>query len=68
MSYEVFRQRVNALINRAGGKIKVRFSTDSEEGKHYAICSDGTMITGNKLCKRVEVRWNGKNHRSVVAI
>lgn len=68
MSYEVFKTRVNALINRAGGGIKVWFSTDLDKGKHYANCSDGTTIIGNELCKRVEVRWNGRNHRSIATI
>lgn len=68
MSYEVFKTRVNALINRASGGIKVWFSTDPDEGKHYANCSDGTTIIGNELCKRVEVRWNGRNHRSIATI
>lgn len=40
MSYEVFKAKVNALIKRAGGGIKVWFSSDSEVGKHYANCSD----------------------------
>ena len=28
MSYEVFQQKVNALVKRAGGGLKVRFSHD----------------------------------------
>ena len=72
MSYEAFKARVNALIERAGGGIKVWFSTDAEQGKHYANCSDGTTIIGNLSCKRVEVRWgkgeHGYNHKSMVAI
>lgn len=64
MSYRTFKMRVNALIERIGGGVEVRFSTDFDEGKHYAIFSD----VGNRLCKRVEVRWNGKNHCGITAI
>lgn len=68
MSYEFFKQRVNALIRRAGGGIKVNFSTDLDKGNHYANCSDGTTIISSKTCNRVEVRWNGGNHRGIVGI
>lgn len=68
MSYEVFKAKVNALIKRAGGGIKVRFSSDEEHGKHYANCSDGTVIIGSKSCLKVTVRWNGRNHQGMVAI
>ena len=68
MSYEVFRAKVNALIKRAGGEIKVRFSSDKEHGKHYATGSDGTVIIGSEVCKKITVRWNGRNHQSMVAI
>lgn len=67
MSYEVFRRKVNALIAKAGGNINVRFSTDPEKGKHYANCSDGTTIIGNKSCLRVSVRW-GSVHQSFAKI
>lgn len=69
MSYEVFRRKVNALIDRANGKstdgISVDFSTES--GKHTARCSDGTTIIGNESGSRVTVRW-GSGHQSIAAI
>lgn len=68
MSYEVFRRKVNALIKRAGGGIKVRFSNDPELGKHYANCSDGTTIIGSESCLKVTVRWHGNNHQSMATI
>lgn len=68
MSYEAFKTKVAALIERAGGGIKVWFSSDEEHGKHYANCSDGTVIIGSKSCLKVTVRWNGRNHQSMVAI
>lgn len=68
MSYEVFKAKVNALVERAGGGINVRFFRDEENGRHFANCSDGTTIIGNEACLKVQVRWNGKNHQSIVAI
>jgi len=68
MSYEVFKDKVNALIGRAGGNIDVRFSRDEQKGKHFANCSDGTVFIGNESCLRVAVRWNGKNHEAFASI
>lgn len=68
MSYEAFKAKVNALIKRAGGDIEVRFFNDFEKGKHYANCSDGTVIIGSISCTKVTVRWNGKNHQSMAGI
>lgn len=68
MSYETFMSRVNALIERAGGEIGVRFFNDVERGKHYANFSDGTVIIGNEACLKVTVRWNGKNHQGIASI
>lgn len=67
MSYEVFRRKVNALINEAGGDIKVWFSADPDKSKYYANCSDGTTIIGNAVGAKVTVRW-GSSHQSMVAI
>lgn len=68
MSYDFFRRKVNALIERAGGGIQVRFSTDPDKGKFFANCSDGTTIIGSEACLRVTVRWGGRNHQSMIAI
>ena len=67
MSYEVFMRKVNALIRKAGGGINVRFSTDKENGKHYANCSDGTTIIGNGACLMVSARW-GSGHQAMAMI
>ena len=67
MSYEVFRRKVKALIQKAGGHIDVRFSSDPDKGKFFANCSDGTTIIGNSTSLRVAVRW-GSGHQSVAAI
>lgn len=67
MSYEAFMAKVNALIRRSGQSISVRFSTDDENGKHYANCSDGTTIIGCPSSLRVTVKW-GSGHTSMAAI
>lgn len=68
MSYEVFQQRVNQLVNRLkGAKPTVNFRHDAERGKHYANFSDGTTIVGNTVAKKVMVRW-GSGHQSIAAI
>lgn len=67
MSYEVLRRKVNALIAKAGGGIDVRFSTNPEQGKHYARCSDGTTIIANESCHKVSVRW-GSGHLSMATV
>ena len=67
MSYEVFKRKVNALIQKAGGCINVSFSTDPDKGKYYANCSDGTTIIGAATCLKVAVRW-GSGHQGVAAI
>lgn len=67
MSYEVFRRKVNALVNRAGGNITVRFHNDTEKGRFFANCSDGTTIIGNPTSLKVSVRF-GSGHQAVAAI
>lgn len=67
MSYQEFQNKINNLIERAGGEIGVRFS-ESENGRFFARCSDGTTIIGSKRNMKVTVKWNGKNHQAVAAI
>lgn len=67
MNYENFKDRVNALIDKAGGGISVRFFTDEDSGRHYAKCSDGTTIIGNEACLKVAVRW-GSGHHGIAAM
>ena len=68
MSYEVFQQRVNQLVNGMKGvKPTVKFRHDAERGKHYANFSDGTTIIGNTVAKRVMVQW-GSGHRATATI
>ena len=71
MSYEVFQRKVNALIkkvNKQGNAdITVRFSNDTDKGRFFANCSDGTTIIGNPVCPRVAVRW-GSGHQSFASI
>lgn len=68
MSYEVFKEHVHNLIEKAGGGIRVGFSTDTYIGKHYANCSDGTVIIGEENRLSVTVLWNGKAHSAVATI
>lgn len=67
MSYDVFRQKVNALIRRAGGGISVRFYHDRAKGRYYANCNDGTTIIGNPTSLKVSVRW-GSGHAGIASI
>lgn len=66
MSYEVFQQRVNRLVDRMKGpKPTVNFRHDAERGKHYANFPDGTTIIGNTVAKDLMVQW-GSGHRAIV--
>ncbi len=67
MSYQAFQKRINALINKAGGNISVRFSTDKEKGIHTASCSDGCKIIGSVSCLRVRVIW-GSGHAAFATL
>lgn len=69
MSYQVFQAKVNALIERAGGGICVRFRR-TLEGRYYARCSDGTEIVGQAGSLRVIVRWGGtpRGHQAIAEI
>ena len=67
MSYEVFKCRVNALINRSGGGISVRFNKDADKGRFFANCSDGTTIIGHETSLKVTVRY-GSGHQSMATI
>lgn len=62
--YSVFKRRVNALVRRVGG-VSVRFNYDTDKGKFYANCSDGTTIIGNPSCLKVTVRW-GSGHMATI--
>lgn len=62
MSYEAFKARVNEIINRSDN-IKVWFST--ENGKHYANCSDGTTIIGSESRLNITARWNNMDYQNV---
>lgn len=67
MTYESFKAKVNALIKHTGQRISVRFSTDTEKGKHYANCSDGTTIIGCSAHLKVTVKW-GSGHTAMATL
>lgn len=67
MAFEVFKAKVNALIERAGGGIKVRFEHDTDKGRFRASCSDGTTIIGNPASLRVTVNY-GSGHKAMAIL
>lgn len=67
MSFEVFKQRINALIASCDESIEVWFSMDEDKGKYFANCSDGTVIVGHPRSLRVTVKW-GSGHTAMAAI
>lgn len=66
MSFDSFKTCVENLIAKAGGGIKVDFSTD-DNGKYVAKCADGVIITGNSIGIKLSVRW-GSGHQSMAMI
>lgn len=67
MSYSAFQSHVKALIAKAGGNIKVRFSNDEEKGIYTADFSDDCQIIGSASCLRVKVIW-GSGHAAFARI
>ena len=65
MAYDDFCSRIRALVRKSGALVIVGFR--HEDGKHIAICNDGTIITGNKVSRRVTVRW-GSGHVATAVI
>lgn len=61
MGYESFKRKVNALIAKVGG-ISVNFHNDTENGRFFANCSDGTTIIGRPSSHKVTVRY-GSGHQ-----
>lgn len=66
MSYESFKNKVNALIAKVDG-LTVNFNEDPEKGKFFANCSDGTTIIGNSAILKVTIKW-GSGHTAVAVI
>lgn len=64
MSYEVFKQNVNRLIEKAG--IKEVFYRESEDGRYFAD-ADGVTIIGRKGSLKVTVRY-GSGHQSMATL
>lgn len=65
MSYEAFQDKVNSFIAKAGGGISVCFL--SNNGNHFADCSDGTKILGNLSSHMATVRW-GSGHQAMIEL
>lgn len=64
MSYEVFKQNVNRLIEKAG--IKEVFYRESEDGRYFAD-ADGVTIIGRKGSLKVTVRY-GSGHQMMAVL
>lgn len=58
MPYEDFCEKIQAIVDKVGG-VKVKFFR--KDGRHIAICSDGTRFLGNARSISVLVRW-GSGH------
>lgn len=67
LTYEGFQIKVTALVGRAGGDISVRFFNDTDNGKFFANCSDGTTIIGNSSSVKVTVRF-GSGHQAMTEL
>lgn len=67
MTYKLFQKKINTIVKRADAHIKVRFSEDSEKGRFFADCSDGTRITGCSRISKITVRF-GSGHQAMIAI
>ena len=78
MSYEAFKRKVNALIERSGDKsCKPHFKQDTERGNFICYLNDAnnTRIIGRESALKVTVRWGfnadkpaNYSHQSIVAI
>lgn len=63
MTFERFKAYINRLISKAGGGITVRFN-HTDDGRHFANCSDGTTIIGNSRSLKLTVRY-GSGHQAM---
>ena len=64
MTFEIFRQSVNRLIEKAG--IKEVFYRESEDGRYFAD-ADGVTIIGRKGSLKVTVRY-GSGHQMMAVL
>jgi hypothetical protein len=67
MTFETFKAKINMLIAKADGDLRVWFSHDLEQEKYYAKISDGTTITGRPGGKKITVRY-GSGHQMMAAV
>lgn len=66
MDYPSFVAKVqNILITHGILNFPVNFRI--ENGMYFAYCPEGTIIIGNRVAKRVSVRW-GSNHQAYTYI
>ena len=65
MSYQLFKERVLALLKKSKSGLSVEFN--AEDGRFFANFSDGTTIIGNPISKKVMIRW-GSGHKAQAEI
>lgn len=64
MDFKLFSEKIVALANKAGLSVRV-FKRD--DGKHQAVFSDGTVIIGNSVSKKLCVKW-GSGHTAMATV
>jgi hypothetical protein len=67
MSYQVFQAKVRAVIASYDDQITVRFRHDTDKGRFFAYCSDGTTIITSESCLRATIRW-GSGHQAMATL
>lgn len=67
MSYEVFKEKIRALIAKTDPGVLVSFHRDDDKGLHIAKLSNGTTITGNFINPSITVKC-GRYHTMMAVI
>jgi len=71
MAYEVFKERVIALVRKSNEGVPAEECTKVQfrkaNGRFYANCSDGTTIVGNSESVRIAVRF-GSGHQAMATL
>lgn len=67
MSFEVFKNKIGALVSKSDPNAKVFYSYDKQSGKYWARFADGTVITGHPSGRKITVRY-GSGHQMMAAI
>ena len=68
MTYEKFREIVNAFVRNLGTEFTPKFSHDHEVGQYIAIIDGDMVIKGNGTCKRLFATWNRGQHTTYIDV